>query len=81
MEIHSNATLYYYIVLTNMAELGSGLFCGHLEAKSDGWISIRFVSDGLMTGSQAIISIPSEGTILKYHWTNTDTLLYLMIGM
>jgi hypothetical protein len=70
MEIHSSATLYYSIVSSNVAELGSGLFCGHCKAKSDGWISIRFVPDGFMTGSQAVISIPSEVTILKYHWTD-----------
>jgi hypothetical protein len=74
-EIHSSATLYYSIVASDSAESGSGLFCGRLEAESDGWISIGFSSDGSMAGSQAVIGIPSEGTVLKYDLTNTANLM------
>jgi hypothetical protein len=72
-EIDPSATLYYSVVSPDTAKLGSGLFCGRLEAESDGWISIGFSLNGRMTGSQAVIGIPSESTVLKYDLTQTAT--------
>jgi hypothetical protein len=74
-EIDSSATLYYSVVSPETAKLGSGLFCGRLEAESDGWISIGFSLNGRMIGSQAVIGIPSESTVLKYDLTHTANLM------
>jgi hypothetical protein len=67
MEIDSSATLYYTVE--------NGLLRGRLEVENDGWIGIGFSSDGTMYGSQAIIGIPAEGTVLKYDLTSTATLM------
>ena len=40
---------------------------------NDGWIGIGFSTEGLMAGSQAVIGIPAEGTVLKYDLTSTAT--------
>jgi hypothetical protein len=65
-EIDSKATLYYAVVPSNPAGSGNGLLCGRLEAENDGWIGIGFSTNGMMRGSNAVIGIPAEGTILKY---------------
>ena len=67
-------TLYYAVVPSQPAGSGNGLLCGRLETEdADGWISIGFSADGSMAGSQAIIGIPSAGTVLKYDLTTTAT--------
>jgi hypothetical protein len=52
---------------------GNGLLCGRVEAVHDGWVGIGFSADGLMAGSQAVIGIPLEGTVLKYDLTSAAT--------
>ena len=74
-QIDSGATLFYAVVPSNPAGSGNGLFCGRLEAEDDGWIGIGFSSDGTMYGSQAVIGIPVEATVLKYDLTSTATLM------
>jgi hypothetical protein len=74
-QIDSSATLYYAVVTSNSDGSGNGLFCGRLEAEDDGWIGIGFSSDGTMYGSQAVIGIPVEATVLKYDLTSTATLM------
>ena len=70
--IDSSATLYYAVVPSDPAGSGNGLLCGRLEVEDqDGWIGIGFSADGLMTGSQAVIGIPADGTVLKYDLTYT----------
>ncbi len=70
--IDSGATLYYAVVPSDPAGSGNGLLCGRLEVEDqDGWIGMGFSADGLMTGSQAIIGIPADGTVLKYDLTYT----------
>ena len=67
-------TLYYAVVPSQPAGSGNGLLCGRLETEDhDGWISIGFSADGSMAGSQAIIGVPSAGTVLKYDLTSTAT--------
>ncbi len=73
MEIDSSATLYYAVVPSQPAGSGNGLLCGRLQAENDGWIGIGFSANGSMAGSQAIIGIPSAGTVLKYDLTITAT--------
>ena len=65
-EIDSMATLYYAVLPSDPEGSGNGLLCGRLEAENDGWIGIGFSTNGMMRGSQAVIGIPAEGTILKY---------------
>ena len=74
-QIDSSATLYYAVVPSNPEGSGNGLLCGRLEAENDGWIGIGFSSDGSMDGSQAVIGVPAEGTVLKYDLTSTATLM------
>ena len=69
-EIDSKATLYYAVVPSDPPGNGNGLLCGRLEAENDGWIGIGFSTNGMMRGSQAVIGIPAEGTILKYDLTS-----------
>ena len=74
-EIDSYATLYYAVVPSDPEGSGNGLLCGRLEAENDGgWIGIGFSSYGLMRGSQAVIGIPAEGTVLKYDLSSRATL-------
>jgi hypothetical protein len=67
------ATLYYAVVPSDPADAGNGVFCGRLEAVNDGWVGIGFSPDGLMAGSQAVVGVPEEGTVLKYDLTTTAT--------
>ena len=70
--IDSSATLYYAVVPSDPAGSGNGLLCCRLEVEDqDGWIGMGFSADGLMTGSQAVIGIPADGTVLKYDLTYT----------
>ncbi|KAL3817059.1 hypothetical protein ACHAXA_000109, partial [Cyclostephanos tholiformis] len=73
--IDSSATLYYAVVPSDPAGSSNGLLCGRIEVENDGWIGIGFSTDGLMAGSQAVIGIPAEGTVLKYDLTSTATLM------
>ena len=68
VEIDSSATLYYAIAPPYL--------CGRLEVDNDdaeGWIGLGFSENGMMTGSQAIIGIPAQGTVLKYDLTYVAT--------
>ncbi len=71
--IDPSATLYYAVVPSDPADSGNGLFCGRLEAVNDGWVGIGFSPDGEMAGSQAVIGVPADGTVLKYDLTTTAT--------
>lgn len=72
VEIDSSATLYYAVI--PVEESGNGLLCGRLEVENDGgWIGLGFSDDGMMSGSQAVIGIPAEGTVLKYDLTSAAT--------
>ena len=70
-EIDSSATLYYAVVPSDPEGSGNGLLCGRLEVENEGWIGIGFSADGLMAGSQAVIGVPADGTVLKYDLTFT----------
>ena len=68
VEIDSSATLYYAIAPPYL--------CGRLEVDNDdaeGWIGLGFSENGMMMGSQAIIGIPAQGTVLKYDLTYVAT--------
>lgn len=68
VEIDSSATLHYAIVPPYL--------CGRLEVDNDdaeGWIGLGFTENGMMMGSQAIIGIPAQGTVLKYDLTYVAT--------
>jgi len=64
--IDTEATLHYAVVPSNPTESGNGLFCARLEVKTDGWVALAISADGRMIGSEAIIALPSDGTVLKY---------------
>ncbi len=63
------ATLYYAVVPSDPSDAGNGVFCGRLEAVSDGWVGVGFSPDGNMAGSQAVVGVPGDGTVLKYDLT------------
>ena len=68
VEIDSSTTLYYAIAPPYL--------CGRLEVDNDdaeGWIGLGFSENGMMMGSQAIIGIPAQGTVLKYDLTYVAT--------
>eukprot|EP00584_Thalassiosira_punctigera_P010917 CAMPEP_0172547466 /NCGR_PEP_ID=MMETSP1067-20121228/16995_1 /TAXON_ID=265564 ORGANISM="Thalassiosira punctigera, Strain Tpunct2005C2" /NCGR_SAMPLE_ID=MMETSP1067 /ASSEMBLY_ACC=CAM_ASM_000444 /LENGTH=829 /DNA_ID=CAMNT_0013334551 /DNA_START=42 /DNA_END=2531 /DNA_ORIENTATION=+ len=66
------ATLFYAIVPSNPPGSGNGLLCGRLEAEINGWISLGFSKHGGMVGSEAVIGLPSDGTVLKYNLFEYD---------
>jgi hypothetical protein len=71
-EIDEGTTLYYALVPSDPVASGNGFFCGRLEVENDGWIGIGFTSSGRMDGSQAVIGIPAQGTVLKYDLVSYD---------
>jgi len=66
-EINSESTLYYALVPSNPPEAVNGILCARLEVlDNDGWIGLGFSTNGFMQGSQAVVGIPDEGSVLKY---------------
>lgn len=66
--IDDHATLIYSMVPPDPPWSGdNGLLCARLEvADHDGWVGLGFSRDGKMGGSDAIVGIPNEGSVLKY---------------
>ncbi|KAL7553589.1 hypothetical protein ACHAWF_016888 [Thalassiosira exigua] len=72
--IDPQATLYYAMVPSNPSGSSNGLFCARLEVSDhDGWVALGFSADddGTMYGSDAVLGLPSDGSVFKYElfWT------------
>ncbi|KAL7472063.1 hypothetical protein ACHAXS_012395 [Conticribra weissflogii] len=65
--IDAKAVLYYSIVPSSFPGANNGLFCARLEYDGLGWLALGVSTDGQMIGSEAIIGLPDEGTVLKYN--------------
>jgi len=72
-EIDSSATLHYAIVPSNPPGSGNGLLCGRLEAENDGWVGLAISENGQMIGSESIIGLPGDNTVLKYEMAGKST--------
>mmetsp|Transcript_19038 Transcript_19038/g.39999 ORF Transcript_19038/g.39999 Transcript_19038/m.39999 type:complete len:1020 (-) Transcript_19038:129-3188(-) len=64
--IDSKAVLYYSLVPSSFPGANNGLFCARIEYDGLGWLALGVSRDGQMIGSEAIIGLPDEGTVLKY---------------
>ena len=71
--------MYYAIVPSNPQSANNGILCARLEVQSDqGWLGFGISTDGKMTGSQAVIGLPSDsglaedGDIKKYDLNGGD---------
>ena len=62
---NSDSTLYYAVVPDSPSESGNGILCARLEGTHNGWTGLGFSPDGTMSG-QAVVGIPTNGTVLKY---------------
>ena len=70
--IDDSATLYYATVPSTLG-FSNGVFCGRIEVSNhDGWVGFGISPDGKMAGSNAIIAIPNEDTVLKYDLFNYE---------
>jgi len=70
IDIDSISTLSYAIVPSNPPESNNGIFCGKLSSDNIGWIGLGISTDGLMSGSTAIIALPDDNSVLKYSLGN-----------
>mmetsp|Transcript_11211 Transcript_11211/g.22340 ORF Transcript_11211/g.22340 Transcript_11211/m.22340 type:complete len:2173 (+) Transcript_11211:96-6614(+) len=66
IKIDEFASLFYEVVPSSSFEARNGIFCARLQVKSLGWIGFALSRDGSMVGSEAIIALPDDGTVLKY---------------
>jgi len=66
IKIDEFASLFYEVVQSSSFEARNGIFCARLQVKSLGWIGFALSRDGSMVGSDAIIALPDDGTVLKY---------------
>ena len=68
----TQSTLFYAVVPDSSSGSGDGIFCGRLEVENDGWIGLGFSpsSPGTMQGSDAVVGVPGDGTVLKYDLDN-----------
>jgi len=63
---NAGTVLYYALVPSNPPGANNGLLCARLETKGEGWVSFGISEDGWMVGSDAIIGMPGDNTVLKY---------------
>jgi len=62
-----------YSIVESDDPLESGIFCGRLFVdSSDEWVAIAFSEDGNMPGSDAIVAVLEEESVLKYHLGGRD---------
>mmetsp|Transcript_7826 Transcript_7826/g.15970 ORF Transcript_7826/g.15970 Transcript_7826/m.15970 type:complete len:821 (+) Transcript_7826:147-2609(+) len=72
VQIDEAASMQYSIVESD-DPLESGIFCGRLFVdSSDEWVAIAFSEDGNMPGSDAIVAVLEEESVLKYHLGGRD---------
>ena len=64
--IDSKAVLYYSLVPSSFPGASNGLLCTRLEYDGIGWVALAISTNGQMIGSEAIIGLPDEGSVLKY---------------
>lgn len=65
LDLSSTETMYYEVV--------DGVFCARIESESEGWLGFGISGDGSMVPAEAVIGLPSEGTVLKYDLTAKST--------
>jgi len=66
IEMDARSTLHYAIVPSKPPGTNNGLLCARLVSKNEGWIALAISANGAMVGSEAIIGVPEEETVLKY---------------
>jgi len=83
--LDDKTVMYYAIVPSNPSSANNGILCARLEVQSDqGWIGFGISTDGKMTGSQAVIGLPSDsglaedGDVKKYDLNGGDPRIKVM---
>eukprot|EP00578_Thalassiosira_sp_NH16_P024447 CAMPEP_0181087090 /NCGR_PEP_ID=MMETSP1071-20121207/6091_1 /TAXON_ID=35127 /ORGANISM="Thalassiosira sp., Strain NH16" /LENGTH=337 /DNA_ID=CAMNT_0023168963 /DNA_START=246 /DNA_END=1259 /DNA_ORIENTATION=+ len=66
IEMDERSTLHYAIVPSKPPGTNNGLLCARLVSKNEGWIAFAVSANGAMIGSEAIIGVPEDETVLKY---------------
>ena len=68
-----SAVLYYAMVPSNPPGANNGILCARLEVEGDSWVAFGISEAGQMIGSDAIIGLPDENTVLKYDLEGKST--------
>jgi len=83
--LDDKTVMYYAIVPSNPSSANNGILCARLEVQSDqGWLGFGISTDGKMTGSQAVIGLPSDsglaedGDVKKYDLNGGDPRIKVM---
>jgi len=83
--LDDKTVMYYAIVPSNPPSAKNGILCARLEVQSDqGWLGFGISTDGKMTGSQAVIGLPSDsglaedGDVKKYDLNGGDPRIKVM---
>jgi len=83
--LDDKTVMYYAIVPSNPPSANNGILCARLEVQSDqGWLGFGISTDGKMTGSQAVIGLPSDsglaedGDVKKYDLNGGDPRIKVM---
>eukprot|EP00986_Skeletonema_menzelii_P012251 scaffold6677_cov155-Skeletonema_menzelii.AAC.20 len=73
VEIDNVASMQYSIVQSDDPQQ-SGILCARLLLKSadDGWAAIAFSENGKMEGSDAVVAVFEQESVLKYHLGGKD---------
>ncbi|KAL7551747.1 hypothetical protein ACHAWF_014941, partial [Thalassiosira exigua] len=62
----AGSLMRYALVPSDPPGAGNGLLCVHLEVETIGWVGFGLSEGGSMIGSDAVVGLPDEGTVLKY---------------
>lgn len=67
VQLDASVTFHYAILTSSSINSPGGLLCGRLEYDGIGWVSLAVSKDMKMAGSEAIIGLPGDSTVLKYN--------------
>lgn len=51
----------------------NGILYGRLEAENDGWIGLGISPNGKMVGSEAIVGVPDDDSVMKFELNGKST--------
>jgi len=67
VQLDASVTFHYAILTSSSINSPEGVLCGRLDYDGIGWVALAVSKDMKMAGSEAIIGLPGDNTVLKYN--------------